>query len=52
MLKWLMRRRIAAFERSFDYPMDYVRDMLEVSPRAVLAFGRITAFSPELAGSR
>ena len=45
MLKWLMRRRIAAFERSFDYPMDYVRDMLEVSPRAVSAFGRITALS-------
>jgi alkylhydroperoxidase family enzyme len=45
MLKWLMRRRIAAFERSFGYPMDYVREMLEVSPRAVRAYGGISAFA-------
>jgi alkylhydroperoxidase family enzyme len=43
MLKWLMRRWIAAFERAYDYDMDYVRDMLEVSPRAVRVFGRIGA---------
>jgi hypothetical protein len=41
MLRWLIGRRLAAFEREFDYPMDYVRQMLAVSPRAVLAFGRI-----------
>jgi len=45
MLRWLMRRRIAAFERSFDYSMDYVREMLEVSPRAVRLYGGITALT-------
>ncbi len=45
MLRWLMRRRIAAFERAFDYPMDYARDILEVSPRALLAYGRIAALA-------
>ena len=43
MLKWLMRRWIAAFEQAYDYDMDYVRDMLEVSPRAVRVFGRVGA---------
>jgi hypothetical protein len=45
MLRWLMRRRIAAFERAFDYPMDYAREILEVSPRAFLAYGRIAALA-------
>lgn len=43
MLKWLMRRRIAAFEQAYDYDMDYVRDMLAASPRAVRIFGRVGA---------
>ena len=41
MLNWLMKRRIAAFERAYDYDMTYVRDMLATSPRALRAFGRI-----------
>lgn len=41
MLRWLIGRRLAAFERTYDYPMDYVREMLAVSPRAVTAYGRI-----------
>ncbi|HEX7970032.1 MAG TPA: hypothetical protein VF502_17540 [Stellaceae bacterium] len=41
MLRWLMRRRIAAFERAYDYDMDYAREILEVSPRALAAYGRI-----------
>jgi len=40
-----MRRRIAAFERAFDYPMDYARDILEVSPRALFAYGRIAGLA-------
>jgi hypothetical protein len=43
MLRWLTRRWIAAFERAYDYDMGYVRDMLEVSPRAVRIFGRVGA---------
>ncbi|HKW53270.1 MAG TPA: hypothetical protein VJO12_06235 [Stellaceae bacterium] len=43
MFRWLTRRWIAAFEREYDYDMSYVRDMLEVSPRAVRLFGRVSA---------
>ncbi|HEX9490019.1 MAG TPA: hypothetical protein VF930_07025 [Stellaceae bacterium] len=43
MMRWLMRRWIAAFERAYDYDMGYVREMLEVSPRAVRVFGRVGA---------
>jgi hypothetical protein len=43
MLKWLMRRRIAAFERAYGYDTSYARDILEASPRAALLFGRIQA---------
>jgi hypothetical protein len=45
MLSWLMRRRIAAFERAYDYPMDYARDILEASPRALFLYGRIAALA-------
>lgn len=40
MLKWLIRRRIAAFERAYDYDASYLRELLEVSPMAVLKFTR------------
>lgn len=45
MLKWLMRRRIAGFEREYGYDMSYARQILEVSPWALLAFGRIEALA-------
>ena len=48
MLKWLMRRQIAAFEKAYGYDTSYARDILEASPRAALLFGRI----PALAGFR
>jgi len=41
MLKWLMARRIAAFERAYDYDMGYARDILAVSPRALARVGDI-----------
>jgi hypothetical protein len=40
MLKWLLRRWIAAFERDYGYDASYVHDILEASPRAALAFAR------------
>lgn len=43
MFRWPTRRWIAAFEREYDYDMGYVRDMLEVSSRAVRVFGRVGA---------
>ena len=41
MLKWLIRRRLAAFARTYDYDVSYMRDMADISTGAVLAFGRI-----------
>ena len=45
MLKWLIRRRLAAFERANDYDVNYVRDMLDVDWRAVLTFNRVAALA-------
>jgi len=42
MLNWLLRRRIAAFERDYDYPMGYARELLRISPRALALFGSVT----------
>lgn len=40
MLKWLMKRRITAFERQWDYDASYLHDLLDVSPRALWMFSR------------
>ena len=41
MLKWLIRNRLAAFERSFEYDMSYARDILDADVGAFLAFARV-----------
>lgn len=41
MFGWLIRRRIAAFERDFGYDMSYVRDILKIDERAVMLFARV-----------
>ena len=45
MLKWLIRRRIAAFERDYGYDSSYAYEILDVSIRAVLVFNRIMPMS-------
>jgi hypothetical protein len=45
MLGWFVRRRIAAFERAFDYDMSYARDIYEGSPRAFFRFSKILGIS-------
>jgi alkylhydroperoxidase family enzyme len=45
MLKWLLRRRIAAFERHYEYDMSYARDLLAADARAVLAIARVLPLS-------
>jgi hypothetical protein len=40
MLRWLMRRKIAAFERAFDHDMGYVRDLVDADPRAARLYGQ------------
>ncbi|HKD67895.1 MAG TPA: hypothetical protein VKB84_13705 [Candidatus Binataceae bacterium] len=41
MIKWLLRRRIDAFEKEYDYDASYLREILDVSARAFLKFGRV-----------
>ncbi len=43
MVKWLMRRGIEAFERTWSYDASYLREILDASPRAAWLFGRVTA---------
>jgi len=45
MLKWLMRRRVAAFEREWDYDMGYVRELLDADLGAVLALSKVMAMA-------
>ena len=45
MLRWLLRRRIAAFGRAFDYDVTYMLEMLDTDPDAARRFGRLMQFS-------
>jgi Carboxymuconolactone decarboxylase family len=45
MLGWLVRRKIAGFERDFDYDMNYARDIYAASPRAFFRFSKILGIS-------
>ena len=41
MLKWFLRRQVAAFERSWSYDASYLRTLIDTDPRAMLAFGKL-----------
>ena len=41
MLGWLVKRRLAKFEREFDYDLTYVREIFAASPRAFFKFSKI-----------
>jgi hypothetical protein len=43
MLRWFLRRQVAAFERSCNYDASYLRALIDIDPRAMLAFGRLQA---------
>jgi hypothetical protein len=45
MLKWLIRKRLAAFERTFQYDMSYARDVLDADTRAFLTFSKVMGMS-------
>src|SRR5687767_6899069 len=45
MFKWLIRNRLAAFERSFDYDMSYARSILAADTRAFLVVSKLMGFS-------
>ena len=43
MIKWALRRWIDKFERDWNYDASYMRELIDVSPRAAWLFGRVTA---------
>lgn len=45
MLGWFVKRRLAAYERDFNYDVGYLREMFDVSPRAFFRFSKIVGIS-------
>ena len=45
MIKWLLRRQIAAFERTWNYDATYMRDLVDADSRAAMAFGKVMSLS-------
>jgi hypothetical protein len=45
MIRWFLRRKIAAFERAWNYDASYMHAALDADPRAFLAFVRVMAVS-------
>src|SRR5215831_10037112 len=43
MIKWMLRKAIDKFERTWNYDAGYMRDMVDVSPRAAWMFSRAAA---------
>src|SRR5690349_16823577 len=45
MMKWMIRRRVAAFERDFGYDASYMRHVLDHDLRAFWKFARAAGLS-------
>jgi hypothetical protein len=45
MLKWLLKRRIAAFERALGYDASYLHEMLDTDVKAVMALWKVQGMS-------
>ena len=43
MLRWLMKRGVAAFERRWNYDASYLHEIIDASPRAAWMFSRAAA---------
>jgi hypothetical protein len=43
LIKWIMRRAIDRFEREWNYDASYIRELIDISPRAVWLFSRVTS---------
>jgi alkylhydroperoxidase family enzyme len=43
MIRWALRKAIGKFERDWNYDAGYMRDIIDVSPRAAWIFARATA---------
>lgn len=45
MLRWILRNRLAAFERTYGYDVSYAREILDADVRAFLAYARLSGLS-------
>jgi hypothetical protein len=45
MLRWFLRRQIAAFERQWNYDASYMRELIDIDPRALTLFGKVQGLS-------
>lgn len=45
MLRWFLRRQIAAFERAWNYDASYLHELIDADPGAMLAFGKAQAIT-------
>ena len=45
MLHWWIKRRIAAFERAYNYDMSYARELLEIDREAFMTFSKVMGLS-------
>src|SRR5215204_760160 len=45
MLRWLLRRQVATFERTWNYDASYLRALIDADPRAMLAFGKLQSIT-------
>jgi hypothetical protein len=43
MLSWLIRNRLAAFERKYDYDLSYARDILAADRKAFMTYAKLTS---------
>jgi len=45
MIRWFLRRKIAAFQRAWNYDAGYMHEVLDADPRALLALGKVMGVS-------
>lgn len=43
MIRWMLRRALDRFERQWNYDTSYMREMVDVSPRAAWLYSKVTA---------
>jgi hypothetical protein len=41
MIRWFLRRQIATFERMWNYDANYIREVLDADPHALITFGKV-----------
>lgn len=45
MFSWILGRKLDQFEKSFDYDMSFAREILAISPKALIAYFKATSIA-------